>query len=155
MERFWSKVEKSPGCWLWKAAVASGYGTFRRPDGSMIGAHRMSYILAHGMIPDGLQVLHKCDNKLCVRPDHLFLGTQQDNMDDMIAKGRQARGDRLNHPEQTGTLNNNTKLSLPTVVCIRSLHSAGYRQCDIARAVGVTRANVWAIIHNKSWQCVV
>ncbi len=154
MERFWSKVEKSPDCWLWKAATASGYGTFRGPDGLMIGAHRMSYILAYGAIPDGLQVLHTCDNKLCVRPDHLFLGTHQDNMDDMLAKGRQALGDRLRHPEQDGERNYNCKLSASTVGRIRGLYHAGYRQCDIARVVGVPRPNVWVIVHDKSWQCV-
>jgi len=151
MERFWSKVDKSGDCWLWRAAVASGYGTFRGPDGHMIGAHRMSYLLSHGEIPEGLQVLHTCDNKLCVRPDHLFLGTQQDNMDDMIQKGRQALGDQLNHRAQVGEQNHNAGLSGCIVDRVRRLHRDGYRQCEIARLVGATKANVWAIVHNKSW----
>lgn len=90
-DRFWPKVEKTEGCWLWRGTIgASGYGKIRAtgPSRAMLTAHRVSWELAYGPIPEGLWALHKCDIRPCVRPDHLFLGTRQDNMDDAKAKGR-------------------------------------------------------------------
>lgn len=82
------KVIKQEGCWNWKGAtVRFGYGVIRFRK-KHISAHRVSYLLHIGEIPDGLFVLHKCDNPLCTRPDHLFLGTAKDNVHDMINKGR-------------------------------------------------------------------
>lgn len=91
-DRFWLKVQKGSGCWLWTGGKhGRGYGglhcggkVFRK----YLQAHRVSWELHHGPIPDGLWVLHKCDNPICVNPDHLFLGTRQDNMGDCAAKGR-------------------------------------------------------------------
>jgi len=89
-DRFWKKVGKTKTCWLWLAGTnPHGYGMFRvEPYVSMYLSHRYSYELAHGKIPDGLNVLHSCDNPPCVNPDHLFLGDQFDNMADMYAKNR-------------------------------------------------------------------
>lgn len=94
--RFWSKVNKNgpvhpvlgTACWLWTAALTSGYGTFAPTREKMVYAHRYSWALANGSIPDGQEVLHRCDVKPCVNDAHLFLGTQTDNMADMDAKGR-------------------------------------------------------------------
>jgi len=87
-ERFWAKVNKTDTCWLWTAHCnADGYGEFSI-NGARILAHRASYLLEHGILPEGLQVLHSCDKPPCVRPTHLFLGTQQDNINDMIVKER-------------------------------------------------------------------
>lgn len=88
--RFWSKVEKSDGCWEWNASIfkLTGYGQFALESTRPINAHRMAWILEHGDIPDGMNVCHHCDNRLCVNPAHLFLGSQQDNMIDMTEKGR-------------------------------------------------------------------
>lgn len=88
--RFWRKVQKSDGCWWWiSVRNEDGYGQFRNDElGRMEGAHRFSWRLTHGDIPHGMCVLHHCDNPPCVNPDHLFLGTQQDNIADMHAKGR-------------------------------------------------------------------
>ena len=88
VERFWEKVEKSDGCWLWTGAkITQRYGALN-VDGVIDLAHRLMWKMAYGPIPDGLQVLHHCDNPPCVRPDHLFLGTQQHNVRDAIRKKR-------------------------------------------------------------------
>ena len=89
MKRFWDKVEKTRTCWIWKASLdGKGYGQFVLGAGRIIRAHRYSMTLLHGEFPSTVFVLHKCDNKKCVRPSHLFLGTQLDNMRDMSKKGR-------------------------------------------------------------------
>lgn len=89
--RFWAKVSRTDGdgCWEWTAALyPRGYGKFSIRGKLLEGAHRMAWILTHGPITNGLWVLHKCDNRRCCRPSHLFLGTARDNVHDMIAKGR-------------------------------------------------------------------
>lgn len=100
-KRFWAKVNKGTesGCWEWTARTHKGYG--QMGGGSKRGdyikpAHRISWEIHFGPIPDGLWVLHKCDNRKCVNPDHLFLGTVLDNTRDMDSKGRGARG--IKHP---------------------------------------------------------
>ena len=89
--RFFDLVKKhdGDGCWLWLGTCrGDGYGLTKTEDRKTIGSHRMAYLLTYGEIPDGLLVLHKCDNPPCVNPEHLFLGTHQDNRDDMLKKGR-------------------------------------------------------------------
>jgi hypothetical protein len=98
-ERFWAKVKKTRACWNWTAGCfnhprgGTSYGCFylgSRTDGTrkMHPAHRVAYELSVGAVPPGMKVLHKCDNPRCVNPAHLFLGTQRQNVDDMVAKGR-------------------------------------------------------------------
>jgi hypothetical protein len=92
MDRFWSKVSKSDKCWEWTAATNKhGYGTFQF-EGRLQKAHRVAWQLSMGSVPDGLFVLHRCDNPSCVRLTHLFLGTQRDNVRDAMRKGRYRGG---------------------------------------------------------------
>lgn len=97
LDRFESKIERIPfySCWLWMGAVAKGYGASYLQGGES-RAHRIAWILYKGKIPGKLWVLHKCDNPICVNPDHLYLGNAQDNTNDMIVRGR----DKLRNPFQ-------------------------------------------------------
>ncbi|MGN7818814.1 HNH endonuclease signature motif containing protein [Chitinophaga sp. 22536] len=90
MKRFWEKIEKKKvGCWKWKASTRgkTGYGAFKY-KGKVIDAHRFSYILHKGYIPEGFLVCHICDNRLCVNPSHLILGTSMDNYNDGVSRGK-------------------------------------------------------------------
>ena len=94
-KRFWRKVDKAgpDDCWLWNACTNGKYGLIRSPKKPFpyLLAHRVSYELNVGEIPDGLHVMHSCDTPLCVNPKHLSVGTRQDNVDDMVSKNRQKR----------------------------------------------------------------
>jgi len=97
-ERFWARVDKSGSCWLWTGYVTeNGYGQFGQStvSGDNEYAHRYSYKISHGPIPEGSMVLHKCDVRTCVRPDHLYLGTAKQNTADMDARGRRGKNARL------------------------------------------------------------
>lgn len=90
-EQFWTRVEKTEGCWVWKASTgSSGYGQFTL-NGRRVNAHRVAWILANGPIPNGDFVCHHCDNRRCVNPKHLFLGDARANIRDMWSKGRGRR----------------------------------------------------------------
>lgn len=112
LARFWDKVDRSGECWEWTSQRnGGGYGLFSL-NGKPVYAHRLSYYLSNGVF-DGF-VLHKCDNPPCVNPEHLFVGTHQDNMDDMYAKGRRARA----KPYQKKETRKVTKLSKQDVLDI-------------------------------------
>lgn len=141
-DRFWPKVEKGDGCWIWKASfLRSGYGAFGwKQNGklTMKNAHRVAWFLANGPIPEGMSVLHRCDNRKCVRPDHLFLGNQRDNLMDMILKGR------------CGV----TKLTKEQVIEIKKEQANGWRRGQdgqIAKRFGVKRKAVYDIRHGIRW----
>jgi len=143
-DRFEAKVgNHGNGCWEWTAhRNMNGYGTFRL-EGRTCLAHRAAWELAYGPIPDGIRVLHHCDNPSCVRPDHLFLGTQDDNIRDREEKGRggTARGER------GGT----AKLTEAQVLEIRRRADGGETQASLGTAFGVTQVNISHITRRRSW----
>jgi len=102
--RFWNKVRKTETCWIWIAGCRgkTGYGSFKL-DGKTQDTHRVSWIIHFGQIPNDLWVLHTCDNRKCVNPTHLFLGTPKVNHDDMVAKGRKIHRSGRVKPVQHGT----------------------------------------------------
>ena len=130
---FWERVTKTPECWIWKGYTTKlGYGLLTT-NSITTTAHRFSWELLHGPIPLGLNVLHKCDNPPCVRPDHLFLGTQWDNIQDMIDKERQQ-----DYSNQKGNSRNSSKLTEHQVeeIKVRLSRESGVH---LARRFGVTR----------------
>lgn len=150
---FWAKVSKTETCWLWTAGQMgnSGYGTFsiRTPRGTKsTRAHRYSYELANGAIPEGMHVLHRCDTPLCVRPEHLFLGTPLDNARDKVAKGRLRRGDFK------GEANGHAKLTADDVRAIRTRVTQGESQAAVAREYRVTPQSINDIVKLRRWKHV-
>lgn len=107
-ERFWPKVDTGTdpnSCWLWTGAIKSnGYGHIGNRGGPYLMAHRASWQLHYGPIPDGLCVCHRCDVRNCVRPDHLFLGNVRENLRDMMDKGRHTPHPRLLSNEDAGKI---------------------------------------------------
>lgn len=164
-QRFWGKVNKdSPvpahapwlgQCWLWTASRASygRYGQFGLDGraGGTIGAHRFSWQSEHGPIPDGLHVCHHCDTTLCVRPSHLFLGTQLANIHDAIDKGRMPPSAFGNY---FGSCNHNAKIDADAVRSIRALHQRGVDGSAIARMFGVSKSAISSVLLGKTWKHV-
>lgn len=154
-ERFWSKVDKTGDCWVWMASKGPrGYGLFQI-DGAAKRAHRVAWELIHGAIPAGLFVCHRCDNPSCVRPSHLFLGTDLENVADMHSKGRarKASGDR--HWTKTNPENLNTaKLNPERVREIRRLHSEGVSTKDLAERFELGRLAIQRVVSRRTWRGV-
>jgi hypothetical protein len=146
-ERFWPKVEKTDGCWFWKAKKNNkGYGLILEAEKRFILAHRASWVMARGPIPDGQHVLHTCDESACVNPAHLFLGTQAANMRDMRAKGRHR------FVAHAGEDNGHSKLTSTEVRAMRDLAASGWTHARLASAFKVARSNVSHIVTGKSWK---
>jgi hypothetical protein len=143
--RFWARVDRSAGgatCWPWTGGRGgSAYGRMSL-NGVYFMAHRIAFGITYGSVPDDLQVCHRCDNPLCCNPSHLFLGTNEDNRRDMIAKRRHNIGER----------NGASKLTWKLVRQIRSLRAAGYKLQAIADKIGVVdRATVGRVVREKIW----
>jgi len=145
IERFMEKVTpNSQGCWIWTASQRDAYGDFWLPD-RMHKAHRVSYMLFVGPIPDQMDVLHSCDNPLCVQPEHLWLGTDKDNAADRDMKGRSVY--------VSGERHGSAKLSQKQVEEIRKKYQRfinGYT--ILSREYGVGRGAIRDIIKNKTWR---
>ncbi len=140
-------------CWEWTGKTdKDGYAriTVQTPAGPRgVRVHRIAYELSNGPIPDGLWVLHRCDNPLCSNPAHLFLGDNATNQQDCIRKGRRGRtgprGER--HPS--------AKMTEALVREARARHAAGARLRDLTRDYAVTKGNMWNILHGRAWKDVV
>ena len=145
MDRFWEKVDRfsnPSGCWEWMAAKTQwGYGVLRTNNRNM-HSHRVSWGLHFGTVPEGLCVLHKCDNRGCVRPDHLFLGTYRDNLHDMLVKGRSnyARGEKAGQ----------AKLKEHEVCKIRKMRGSMSAR-EIGEMFGVSGSAIAGIFSERSW----
>lgn len=160
VDRFMQKVSPCPmtGCWWWDGSHGSeGYG--RISVGGRAGrpevAHRVSWVLFRGAIPEGRYVLHRCDQRSCVNPAHLFLGSQQDNMDDMRAKGRAV------HPPITGERNGYSRLTVKQAFEIRRRYVRGNpggrgeqsgSTRALAREFGVSQSAIQAIVGGRNWR---
>lgn len=147
-ERFCKKITvESTGCWIWSGKTNSrGYGMFPFNGVSTHSAHRASWIMNRGPIPTGICVLHKCDTPKCVNPEHLFLGTNADNVADKVSKNRQARGADM---ARFGSDNPRTRLSDSDVSEIRSLYAARSKsQTQMAIDFGVHLMTIHKIVHN-------
>lgn len=145
-ERFEEKIFHSPdGCWLWTAAqTKSGYGHMNT-GGEMTRAHRVSYVLYKGSIPDGLFVCHSCDVRLCVNPSHLFLATGKENSEDMVRKGRSTRGEK----------NSSAKLTEDDVRYLRSIPKRDkVRKLLFAKQHSIAYSSLAQIINRRKWKHV-
>lgn len=126
VERFLQNIDRTDTCWLWKKSVNKlGYGNFHVGDKNL-AAHRVAWELLRGPIPPGVHVLHHCDNRRCVNPDHLYLGSHRDNMRDKINRDR----------------GNLRKLTREQVDLVRN---SDERPCDLARSLGVSTNTVWRV----------
>ena len=160
--RFWSRVDRSgDGCWPWT-------GKNRRKDGRGVlsvnnrpeHAPRVAWELTFGPIPDGLWILHECDNPPCCRPSHLLLGTPADNVADRVRRERSGKGDESwsrMHPERLarGERVASAKLTEPQVRAIRERYAAGAAtQWELAHEYGVHQAAIWRIVRGRTWKHV-
>lgn len=144
-EAFWAnvKVGASDECWEWQSkSIAAGYGLIWA-CGEHITAHRFSYEIHNGPIPDGLDVLHGCDNKLCANPRHLRVGTARDNIRDAIDRGRVW--------DESGA-HVGAKLSAADIPIIRQLASEGWEYRAIAERFNVDPANIGQIVRGQTWK---
>jgi hypothetical protein len=147
-ERFWSRVNKTDGCWEWTGCIVNRYGQFYL-NGKGVKAHRYSYIIHHPITIDlwehrEICVCHRCDNPKCVNPAHLFLGSNADNMKDKMAKGRgkQPKGEKQAL----------SKLTETQVREIRNKYAnGGITQQQLALEYGVNKSNINKLIRRKRW----
>jgi len=149
--RFFSKVQKTDTCWLWKGSLnrnqwGKRYGTLQMGEKNML-AHRISYELFKGKIPKGKIVCHQCDIESCVNPNHLWLGSYQDNMEDMRFKKRE------NYVK--GSINPASKLTEKEVEKIKELYIEGWMIKDISSFFGVTRHCIQHILKGKTWKHLI
>ena len=141
--KFWARTTERDGCLLWMGArVSNRYGNVSCQGRPWL-AHRLAWVLTHGDIPEGLHVCHTCDNGLCVNPEHLFLGTQQENVWDMERKGRSR------HPK--GEHHGRAKLTSEQVAEAKALRAEGWSTYRLGRHFGVSRTTIGSLLRGKTW----
>ncbi len=168
--RFWSHITKSDSCWNWHSHTVKGYGQFtmvengpgrgckNRAQGTKLTllAHRVAYSISNGECPTDKLVCHKCDNPLCCRPDHLFLGTPQDNHDDCNAKKRRPFGEKngmYTHPECTsGEANGRAILTNEDVLYLRSRKFTTKEREEYALSKDINYSTVANAIRRVTWK---
>ncbi len=156
LTRFWEKVEKTPSCWLWVGGLSKGYGIFSYQRKSL-RAHRVSLSLVQDLLPEKV-VCHRCDVRNCVNPSHLFQGSQKDNVQDMIKKGRGAKQNWTREQRKvfsesiTGAKNPNSKLYPAAVQAMREIYKdkllSGRK---IALLFGLDHSTVGSILRHETW----
>lgn len=145
-KRFWNFVAKTDYCWNWIGSKNDGYGQIGLGS-KLLRAHRFSYQLHNGEIPKGMFVCHKCDNRACVNPDHLWLGTNEENQKDMRMKHRD------NYGSYNGEKHHKAKLVKENIPEIKKLYKSGkFTQQELAELFGVHQTVISYIILNKIWQ---
>jgi hypothetical protein len=150
VDRFWGRVEKADGCWLWNGSIhRSGYGLFAPRHHVQEWAHRYAYKITHGEIAPGLFVCHACDNPRCVRPEHLWLGSHQQNVTDMVQKGRAKDWSGL--PSR--------KKGRITPEIVREMRRRWEEERTpfhkLGEEYGISRTQASNIVHGRSWGWVV
>jgi hypothetical protein len=156
--RFWSKVQRSEdGCWLWAGATDTyGYGRLQ-VQGRSRPAHRLAWEFTNGAIPQGLYVCHHCDVRACCRPDHLWLGTNDDNMHDCTSKGRRPSGDRNGNQADSigrprGDSHGSSKLTSAQVAALRAARASGTPSRELAVQYGISHTHVNRIVRGDFWK---
>lgn len=148
-DRFWRHVTAGAEneCWLWQGATIKGYGALRMQRSHSPGyvyAHRMSYEIHKGAIPADQHVCHSCDNPLCVNPNHLWVGTNRENVTDMDAKGRRVTQRGETHPD--------AKLTEAQVLEIRERAANGEKQRNLASEYSISESNISSIVTRRVWK---
>jgi hypothetical protein len=142
VDRYLARVVKSEGCWSWPGSKTNGYGVIWG-DGKMQQIHRVSWEFHNGNVPDGMCVLHHCDNRECSNPSHLFLGGRGDNNKDRASKGR-------SRPRR-GEDNGMAKLTAKRAAAIKALYQFGLKRSWLARSYGVSVQTVYEITKGITW----
>lgn len=138
IEDFWSRVDKTGECWVWLGCYnGAGYGAVRW-NGKTDRAHRVAWAITNGPIPEGQLILHRCDNRPCVRPDHLFLGDRAANAHDRDAKGRTAKAGAI--------------LTKESVSEIRRRHPQGDSARSLASEFGVSQWAIFDLLSHRTWK---
>ena len=162
LARFWAKVQKGDSCWTWIGSKASsGYGTFWLGAGQFAYAHRLSFAMHNGPLLDGMFVCHRCDTPSCIAPSHLFLGSPQENVDDMMSKRRHvaptgdSNGSRTK-PESRprGVAAKRAVLNDDLVRTIRRRAANGETAYAIGQSLAINKGTVRAVVAGRTWRHV-
>lgn len=146
--RFWNKVNKEGDCWVWTGCILRNYGGLQL-NGRIVKVHRFSWELHFGTIPKGMSVCHTCDNPICVKPEHLFLGDAKSNAEDRERKGRG------NHHLQQGELHHQAKLTTEQVISMRRVRKeTGISYARLGKMFKISTMQAWDIVNGNGWRHV-